>query len=182
MVYVALLRGINVGGKRIVDMKLLKSTFERAGMERVSTYINSGNVIFQNSSPNAVQLTTALEQAIEADFGFRVEVLLRDSGSITAMVEALPDTWVNDQTAKCDVMFLRDELDNPEFREGLTVRPGIDEVKHVHGAVLWRVDRPNVTKSGMMKLVGTDAYKQMTVRNCNTLRRLAELVRLADAE
>jgi uncharacterized protein (DUF1697 family) len=182
MVYVALLRGINVGGKRIVDMKLLKSTFERAGMERVSTYINSGNVIFQHRSRDRVQLADALEQVIEADFGFRVEVLLRNSEEIGAMIEALPATWTNDQAAKCDAMFLWEELDRPEFLDELTVKPGIDEVKYLPGAVLWRVDRQNVTRSGMMKLLGTPAYRQMTVRNCNTLRRLAELVRAAEAE
>jgi len=180
MVYVALLRGINVGGKRKVDMRQLKSTFEHAGMRGVRTYINSGNVVFSHDSPRAASLVSALERDIEADFGFPVKVLLRDSDSVASLMEALPDTWVNDQTAKCDVMFLGNELDSPDFLEELTIKPGIDDVKYVPGAVLWRVDRSNVTRSGILKLVGTEAYRQMTVRNCNTLRRLAELIRLED--
>lgn len=49
MVYVALLRGINVGGKNKIDMKLLKKSFEQAGMNNVVTYINSGNIVFTDS-------------------------------------------------------------------------------------------------------------------------------------
>lgn len=182
MTYVALLRGINVGGARKVDMGSLKATFERAGMEHVTTYINSGNVIFRHPSPDAASLAATLEHAIESEFGFSVKVLLRDSDTIRATAEALPDDWANDKSAKCDVMFLWDEVAGAEILERLTIKPDIDEVMYAAGAVLWRVERSKATRSGMMKLVGTETYQQMTVRNCNTLRRLAELVRLADAE
>jgi len=180
MTYVALLRGINVGGKNKIEMKRLRASFEHAGMMNVSTYINSGNVIFQHDSTDTRALARTLEQAIEAEFGLDIKVLLRDSPGIAALVRALPDSWSNDEAAKCDVMFLWEALDGPGLLDRLTVKPGIDEVIYVSGAVLWRVDRPKVTRSGMMKLVGTDDYKQMTVRNCNTVRKLAELVSLAD--
>jgi len=175
--YVALLRGINVGGNRKVEMRLLKATFERAGMDDVRTYINSGNVLFSSDSPEPTRLTEALEAAIEADFGFPVKVILRDAPSIQATVSALPDTWANDETAKCDVMFLGDDVDTPDVLEQLTIKPQLDDVIYVPGAILWRVERSAVTRSGMMKLVGTELYAQMTVRNCNTLRKLAALMR-----
>ncbi len=181
MAYVALLRGINVGGKNTVEMKRLKATFERAGMKAVRTYINSGNVVFQHDSHDTGPLADALARAIEADFGFPVKVLVRDSRDFAVLMGALPDSWVNDQTAKCDVMFLREAVDHESVLDQLVIRPEIDDVRYVPGALLWRVDRPNATKSGMMKLVGTELYAQMTVRNCNTLRKLAALVQEADA-
>ena len=58
MIYVALLRGINVGGKNKIDMKLLKETFVRIGMESVITYINSGNVIFTDMKHTRSEITT----------------------------------------------------------------------------------------------------------------------------
>lgn len=180
MTYVALLRGINVGGKNKVDMKQLRSTFERVGMQNVRTYINSGNVIFGHESLDASELARTLEDAIEEDFGFHVKVLLRDSGAVAAILEALPDDWANDQSAKCDVMFLWEEVDGPEVVDQLTIKPEIDDVRYVSGALLWRVPREKVTRSGMMKIVGTELYTHMTVRNCNTLRKLAELIRAAD--
>lgn len=175
--YVALLRGINVGGERKVEMKRLKATFEHVGMEGVRTYINSGNVIFTSTERDAGQLEETLEQAIHEDFGFAVDVLLRDAERFDTVLNALPDDWANDETAKCDVMFLWPDADEPGVVGKLAIRDGIDDVRYVSGALLWRVERPQVTKSGMMKLVGTDLYKQMTVRNCNTVRKLGALMR-----
>jgi uncharacterized protein (DUF1697 family) len=177
MTYVALLRGVNVGGNRKVDMRQLTTTFAGMGYENVRTYINSGNVVFDCSETPPVVIVAAIEAAIESDFGFPVKVLLRDAANVRALVEALDPSWVNDQSAKCDVMFLADEVDRPEVLSQVTVKPDIDDVRYVPGALLWRVGRPNVTRSGMLKIVGTELYAQMTVRNCNTVRKLDALMR-----
>ncbi len=175
MIYIALLRGINVGGNNKVDMKQLKATFEQTGMKSVTTYINSGNVVFADDSHEPAILVTILENTVEQTFGFAVKVLLRDVNNLKSVIEALPSTWQNDDTMKCDVMFLWEDVDSPEVLEGLSIKPAIDEVKYVPGAILWRVDRDKITRSGMMKLVGTKLYKQMTIRNCNTVRKLLQL-------
>lgn len=176
MTFVALLRGINVGGNNIVSMAALRKTFERLGLSKVSTYINSGNVIFQAETDSLEKLAAQLEAAIEQDFGFLVKVLLRDFPSIQKIHTALPAHWVNDTNMKCDVMFLWEHVDTAAVLEQLTIKPLIDEVKYVPGAILWRVDRENVTKSGLLKLVGTQLYKAMTIRNCNTVRKLFALM------
>ncbi|HMO79733.1 MAG TPA: DUF1697 domain-containing protein [Pyrinomonadaceae bacterium] len=179
MIYVALLRGINVGGKNKVDMKLLKETFERLGLKNVKTYINSGNIIFSDKKRSAKKLTELLETAIKRDFGFEVRALLRDSKNIKAVTEALPSSWTNDASMKCDVMFLWPDRDSPKILEQLTIKPEIDDVRYVEGALLWSVDRKKVTKSGMMKLAGNKLYKNMTIRNCNTVRKIMALIKEA---
>ena len=176
MVYVALLRGINVGGKNKVDMKQLKAAFEEAGMASVRTYINSGNVIFSSASRSRARLAEQLEDAIAGAFGFRVEVLVRDLKSMRAVGKALPKTWVNDATMKCDVMFLWGDIARASIVKELAIKPEIEEVKYVAGALIWRVDRKAVTRSGQMKLARTPLYKRMTIRNCNTARKLLELM------
>lgn len=176
MVYVALLRGINVGGKNKVDMKQLKAAFEDAGMTSVRTYINSGNVIFSTNSRSRARLTEVIEDAIARTFGFRVNVLVRDLRSMRAVVKALPRTWVNDATMKCDVMFLWDDVARAAVVKEIPIKPEIEELKYVAGALLWRVDRKSVTRSGQMKMVGSPLYKRMTIRNCNTTRKLLELM------
>lgn len=178
MVYVALLRGINVGGKNRVDMKQLKTAFEDAGMESVRTYINSGNVIFFSPSRSRARLTEVLEDAIARTFGFRVGVLVRDLKSMRAVVKALPLTWVNDGNMKCDVMFLWDDVARASVVKELPIKPEIEELKYVAGALIWRVDRKSVTRSGQMNLARTPLYKRMTIRNCNTTRKLLELMEL----
>ncbi len=176
MTYVALLRGINVGGKNKVAMPRLKKTFEAVGLTDVTTYINSGNVIFKEARRKPATIVSALEKAIEKDFGFPIRVLIRDLPAVKKVIQALPEAWTNDQKMKCDVMFLWKEVDRKDIVKDLTVKPEIEDLVYVPGALIWRVDRPAITRSGMLKMVGTDLYKAMTIRNCNTVRKLAELM------
>jgi len=173
---VALLRGVNVGGKNKVNMKELKATFEDAGMTSVRTYINSGNAIFTTAGRRQLRLADTLEDAIARRFGFRIDLLVRDLKNMRAVVKAIPPGWKNDDTTKCDVMFLWDAVARPSILKQLQVKPDIDDVRYAAGAIIWRADRNGLTRSGMMKLVGTDLYKQMTIRNVNTTRRLLELM------
>lgn len=176
IIYVALLRGINVGGKNKVAMRELSAAFEEAGMDSVKTYINSGNVIFSSTIRAKPRLVGLLEGAIAKRFGLRIDVLVRDIRSMRAVVETIPSHWTNDKAMKCDVMFLQDDVDRPSILKQLQFKPEIEDVRYVRGALVWRVDREAVTRSGMMKLVGTPLYKRMTIRNCNTTRKLLQLM------
>lgn len=180
MTYVALLRGINVGGNSKVDMKQLKAVFEKAGMESVKTYINSGNVIFKAERQDPTKIALKLEKAIEKSFGFRVRVVVKDLPEMKKILAKLPHAWTNDTEQKCDVMFLWKDVDSKKILDGLALREDVDnDVIYVKGAVIWRVDRKLVTKSGMLKIIGTPLYASMTIRNCNTARKLYELMKEA---
>lgn len=176
MIYVALLRGINVGGNNKVDMKLLKETFLQTGMESVITYINSGNVVFIDKTHTKAEISSLLEQAIFQDFNLEIKVLIRSKDDYESMMKALPQSWRNDAEMKCDVLFLWEEIDKETLLAELEIKPGIDTVRYSPGAILWSVDKRNVTKSGLMKLVGTALYKKMTVRNVNTTRKIYEIM------
>lgn len=176
MTSLALLRGINVGGKNKVEMGRLRTVFEQLGLEDVRTYINTGNVIFTPGTNTDSDLVSSLERAITAEFGLDLKVLLRGIDSMREIDRTLPDDWTNDSETKTDVMFLWEEVDEPAVLDKLTIREGTDDVVYVPGAVLWRVDRAHYSRSGMNKLVGTKLYKSMTIRNCNTVRKLVELM------
>lgn len=176
MTSVALLRGINVGGNNKVEMGRLRAVFEQLGSEDVRTYINTGNVIFTTGTNTHSDLVSRLERAIAAEFGLDLKVLVRGIDSMREIERHLPDDWTNDSETKTDVMFLWEDIDEPEVLDRLTIREGTDDVVYVPGAVLWRVDRTHYSRSGMNKLVGTKLYKSMTVRNCNTVRKLVELM------
>ena len=77
---------------------------------------------------------------------------------------------------KCDVMFLQGDAARASVLKKLKIKPDLEDVRYASGAIIWRVDRKDVTRSGMMRLVGTPLYKQMTIRNCNTARKLLELM------
>jgi uncharacterized protein (DUF1697 family) len=81
---------------------------------------------------------------------------------------------------KCDVLFLWDKYRSEEVVRQLPLKEGIDTVKHVKGAIIWGVPRDKVTKSGMPKIVGTDIYAHITIRNCNTTRKIQQLMGKGD--
>ena len=176
MNYVALLRGINVGGNNKVDMKQLKAVFEATGMKSVRTYINSGNVVFKHREEKDATLTATLEQAIEKEFGFPVSVLVKSEAEVRMAVEATPPEWRNDKTMKCDVVFLWDSVDVETALSQLRARDGIDDVRTAPGIIVWKVDRENATKNGLLKMAGTLLYKQVTIRNINTTRKLLQIM------
>ena len=180
MAKVALLRGINVGGNSKVGMAELKLTFERLGLSDPRTYINSGNVVFGGGGADRARLRRKIEKAIAKDFGFDVMVLLRDLDEMRAVVEAMPKTWRNDSDQKCDVIF-SDQFKTPDIVERIPFTPGIEEVRFVPGAVMYRIPKDKVTKTRINKMVGTDLYKRMTIRNVNTVRKLYELLTEAGA-
>lgn len=86
-VYVALLRGINVGGAAKVAMPALKALFESAGFDDVRTYINSGNVVFRSSKAPSV---ATLEKRIASDLGVPAKVLVRSAAQLQKVVDANP--------------------------------------------------------------------------------------------
>ena len=176
MMYVALLRGINVGGSNKVSMAELKAVFENAGMASARTYINSGNVIFSSRLRARTKLVATLEAAIADHFGFEIRVVVRDIERMTALVKAIPRGWKDDQSERCYVMFLLPEVDRSSIVNDLTVKPDLDDVLYASGAIIWRVDRKDITRSGMTKLMGTPLYKQMTIRSINTTRKLLQLM------
>jgi uncharacterized protein (DUF1697 family) len=175
MVYVALLRGINVGGNAKVEMPRLKALFETLGCENVSTYINSGNVIFKDSR-TAKELVPLVEKAILKEFGLPVRVVLRDFENIQKLCEEIPAGWTNDMEQKTDVMFLWGEIDDKNILDKVRVNPNIENVRYVAGALVWNIGRENVTRGGGVKLIKTDFYRHMTIRNINTVRKLETLM------
>jgi uncharacterized protein (DUF1697 family) len=103
---VALLRGINVGGKAIVPMAELKSLLASMGFEDVTTYIQSGNVVFRSSSGDAQSLAPAIEERIAETFGLRPTVLIRTPAELTDIAESNPFLAGGSDPSKLHVVFL----------------------------------------------------------------------------
>lgn len=174
MIYIALLRGINVGGNNKVDMKKLKISFEELGFTNVVTYINSGNIIFEAKGKED-KIVKEIELAIKNDFALEIKVLIRDFESIKSLCKKIPDTWVKNETMRTDVMFLWEEFDNPKILDELKTSP-VDNVRYVPGAVVWNIKDKDYNQSSMHKLIGTKTYKAMTIRNINTVRKIFEIM------
>ena len=176
MRYVALLRGINVGGHGKVEMPRLKACFEAQRFKDVSTFTNLGNVFFETGAGDRLRVIKKVETAIENEFGFRVPVVLRTSQEIARVVKAVPKTWVTDQRMRCDVMFLWPDIDSRSVLKEIPSQPDVEDLKYVPGALVWRIDRAHIGKSKVRKVIGSTLYKNLTIRNINTVRKLNDLL------
>lgn len=174
--YVALLRGINVGGNNKVEMKKLRTVFEALGFSDVVTYINSGNVIFASSRKDATNFVSEIETALRKTFGFAVKTIVRDEKNIRAIEKAVPSDWSNDTKQRTDILFLWKEYAKKSTLKLITINTDIDTLAYASGAIIWHMaDRKHYTKSGLRKFIGTEVYKHMTARNINTVRKLVSL-------
>jgi uncharacterized protein (DUF1697 family) len=90
--YIALLRGINVSGKRLIKMEALKTLCTSLGFENVQTYIQSGNIVFQSAQKKTAVLQDTLSNAIETTFGFEVSVLIKTSAALAKIITQNPFT------------------------------------------------------------------------------------------
>ena len=175
MKYVALLRGINAGGNRRVPMTELRELFTQMGFQNVVTYINSGNVVFDSSDvPSKEQIM----QTLTKTFGFDIDTLVLNSEQIEAIADDIPDAWQNNRDEqKSDVLYLFDNVNSPKILEDIGYRPDIETLIYTNHAILSNVSRQNQSRSSLQKIIGTPLYRRVTVRNVNTTRKLAELVR-----
>lgn len=176
MKYIALLRGINVGGNRRVEMKRLKALFEAQGYINVSTYINSGNVIFESDAKQSI-IGEDIKTFLKKEFGFDIPTLVKSELEMKRIAEAIPLNWKNDTEHKTDVIYLFEEIDSEKIIEELPIKKEYLDIRYTQGALLWNIDRANYNKSQINKIIGHKLYKMMTIRNVNTARFLAGIVK-----
>lgn len=175
MKYIALLRGINVGGNTKVPMQELVVLCQELGFTNVSTYINSGNVLFESTDDETTDsLAQLFEKRLYQKYTLTIPVLVVTTDLLHAISSKIPNSWTNDTDMKCDVLFLWKEIDSKDILTQLAYNPDIEDVLYTPGAVVWRIDRRYINKGKMVKIVGTAIYKKMTVRNVNTVRKLVE--------
>jgi uncharacterized protein (DUF1697 family) len=174
--YVALLRGINVGGKAKVPMQELKQVFESQGYQSVVTYINSGNVIFE-SDQSINDITAILEESCTKYFGFDLKILVIGQSLLSSIADSIPSIWLNNTEQKTDVLFLWDKIDSRDILRQFVVSQGKEHLVYMPGALVWNVTREFQNHSAIPKtILQKEIYSQITIRNINTVRKLIQLL------
>lgn len=178
--YVVLLRGVNVGGTHRVPKAEFQFVLESLGFSDIVIYLNSGNAVFTSEyEPRCEDIQAALEKHFEFD----IPTLLLSGEKTRAIAAAIPPEWTNDSPRpdksgqKSDVLYLFDGINTPSVLEKLGYKPELEAMLYVDGAVLTNITRANQMKGSLQKLVGLKLYSQMTIRNVNTARKLAQLVK-----
>ncbi len=177
--YAVLLRGVNIGGRNKVPKIEFQRALEGLGFSDVFVYINSGNAVFTSATTPSNGL---VREALASHFGFAIPALVLPGAKVKAIAEAIPSHWRNDRPMpdksgyQSNVLYLFDEIDTPDVIEKLGHRPEFETLTYVEGAVLQSIARQHQAKGSLAKVIGTALYSQMTVRNVNTARKLAELI------
>jgi uncharacterized protein (DUF1697 family) len=176
--YLVLLRGINVGGKNKVPMAPLRELLEKLGYEKVSTYIASGNVILSSDRP-AAEIKREIEEVLPKTFRLDsdlIAVLVLSHAQLRAVVRKKPKGFgEHPDTYHSDAIFLIG-IDAKTAMEVFNPRPDVDRVWPGNGVIYSQRLSAQRTKSRLGKIVGTDAYKSMTIRSWATTLALLELM------
>ena len=174
-VNVALLRGINVGGKNKLPMKELAALFVDAGCEEVRTYIQSGNVVFRTGSAAGEEISSIISASILERYGYQVPVITRTAGELQEIMEANPFVEAGAETDKLHVMFLAALPDSASVESLDPTRSPGDEFMVLGREVYLHcpngVARSKLTNSYFDSRLSTTS----TSRNWKTVRKLLEL-------
>jgi uncharacterized protein (DUF1697 family) len=174
--YVALLRGINVGGKNAIKMPALKAGFEAAGFEDVTTYIQSGNVLFRARGARS-PLSHRIEQMLAAAFDYPASVVLRSHAQLRAVVERAPARFgARPASYAYDVIFLKEPLTATAAVKQVPMRPDVDEIHAGRGVLYASRLRSKAAQSRLSRIVSLPIYQSMTIRNWNTTRTLLRMM------
>ncbi|AIQ39129.1 DUF1697 domain-containing protein [Paenibacillus sp. FSL R7-0297] len=176
--YIALLRGINVGGNKLIKMQELKAMFAELQYENVRTYIQSGNVVFESEESSAIRLSEVISQRIQETFGFGVPVIIRSLEELEAVIAGNPFPLTEPEEFKRLYVSFLDAEPSAEALE--MIRPyedGADRVRVV-GKEMYTYYEVSVSESPLFKvqfdrLLGTT----LTARNWNTLGKVTALAR-----
>ena len=177
MEYVALLRGINVGGNNKVVMSELRVQIAAAGFGHVRTYINSGNLLFEAEAPRE-DVAQRIENLLACRYDFPIRLALLTAQDYLAQLDELPDWWRGD-VARRDALFYTRGLDRDHVRQRIEAMELGDEAVHFgEYAVFWgKFDEKSFLKTAYHKrLLREDFYRQVTIRSGSTVEKIAAML------
>ena len=179
MEYVALLRGINVGGNNKVVMSELRAQIAAEGFGHVRTYINSGNLLFETAADASREdVAQTVEDILARHYDFPIRLALLTAQEYLAQLEELPDWW-HGEVARRDALFYTRGLDHDHVRERIEAMELGDEAVHFGElAVFWgKFDEKSFLKTAYHKrLLREDFYRQVTIRSGSTVEKIAAML------
>jgi uncharacterized protein (DUF1697 family) len=171
--YLALLRGINVGGKNIIKMADLKACFESMGFSDVASYIQSGNIIFKSNVKDKNEITGDIEKVLSKTFNYTAKAVVITPKELKNIIKEAPkDFGSRPAEFRYDVIFLKDPLTPKQAMVKVKTREGVDEASAGKLALYFSRLIAQASKSQLSKIITAPEYKFMTIRNWNTTIKL----------
>lgn len=175
--YLALLRGVNVGGNAKLPMAELKTALLHAGFDDVSTYIQSGNIIFSSTSTDTIELAQQLQGIVKKSFALDIGVAVLSKSQWVDIIKSAPKWWGNDPSMKHNILVLLPPYDMKQTIAAIgTLKPSIERIESGKGVVYQSLSLELFGRTTSGKIASNPIYKKMTVRNYNTATKLLALL------
>jgi uncharacterized protein (DUF1697 family) len=172
--YVALLRGINVGGKNPVRMPDVVACFTDAGYENVRTHGQSGNVLFTTDRAGGPRLEKAIEGMLEKRFGIPILVVLRSRDELADTIAEAPADH-GSASLRSEVIFLKHPLTAEKaMAEVPELREGVDAIAPGPRALYFSRVAARATKTRIQQFMAKPIFQQMTMRTWSSVYKLLE--------
>jgi len=174
--YVALLRGLNVGGRNPVSMGDLASAFADAGYDEVRTHQQSGNVLFAASGASAAKLEDEIERMLQKRFGIPILAIVLTRAELAKVVDGAPATH-GSSDERSEVIFVKRPLTAKKALAAVPpLRDGVDTISAGPGVLYFSRVKATATKTRIQTLMALPVFQQMTMRTWGTVERLLGLL------
>ncbi|MEZ0235295.1 MAG: DUF1697 domain-containing protein [Actinomycetota bacterium] len=176
--YVALLRGINVGGNNLIRMPALAACFTDNGFDDVVTYIQSGNVVFKAAREPRAELVARIERMLSTTFDhYEASVVVRSASQMRSIVAGAPAGFGDEPSRfRYDVIFLKPALTAAAALRDVPTKEGVDAVTAGSSVLYFSRLSGRATQSRLSRVASMPIYQLMTIRNWNTTTKLATLL------
>ena len=177
MKYIALLRGVNVGGKNKLSMQALKEDLIQHGFSQVETYINSGNILFSSDEKDETVLQSQIEMLIKNKYHIDTTVAIISSDDLIEALAHAPIWWNKDKESKHNAIFVIPPLTAEEiFVQIGDIKPEYERVDFYGKVIFWSAPLKTFSKTRWSKVVASKTYSNITIRNANTIMKLLFLI------
>jgi len=177
--YIALLRGINVGGNNSIKMADLKTAFARRDFQNIVTYINSGNVLFDSGLEESA-VKSVCERLIAEDFGIDIPVCVISAAALVDALSYAPGWWNAEPDARHDVFFVIPPMTAERIAAHIgQIKEEYESLAYHGRAIFWSAPMATFSRTRVSKITkDKEMYRSLTVRNANTALKLAELAEM----
>ena len=176
--YIVLLRGINISGKNRITMSDLKAGFIELGYTAVSTYLNSGNVIFDSGIDNKEELSNAIRFMINKQFELKIPVFVILQEELEEILKNAPEWWGDSSKEIYDnLIFMFPTISYDRFyNEVGNPKEEYEKIYHYKNVIFWSFSRKDYQKTNWWsKTASLKISDRITIRTANTVRKIVKM-------
>ena len=177
MIYIALLRGINISGKNKIAMSDLKNEFTNLGYKGVITYLNSGNIVFESNLDDKNGIRNNIQIMIKDKFDLDIPIYVITSQELEELISHSPEWWGKDDKKIYDnIIFIIPPTTYNEVFNEVGSPNEYEKIQEYKNSIFWSFDLKNYRKSNWWsKTASIEISDKITIRTANTMKRVLEI-------